>query len=139
MTIARLLHACLLIKIQCSRASTWRQVSRPIAADFTHPMKIGCSRCFREEVDVSTVSFDQIKLLPSDRDRAAFEGTKIGRSSWRHVAIGERFDHGHLKFKSRMCCDFDRVDSGPRDRRHVIVADQIRRLPCIHIACTLRG
>ena len=68
---------------------------------FYPSMKIGCSRCFPEEVDVSTVSFDQIKSWPSDRNRAAFERMKIGRSSWRHMAIGERFHHGHLKYKSR--------------------------------------
>ena len=76
--------------------------------------------CFHEEVDVSTVSFDQITSWPSDRDRAAFERTKIGRSSWHHMAIGELFDRGHLKYKSRTWCDFDRVDSGPRDRRPAI-------------------
>ena len=51
---------------------------------------------------------------------ARFERMQIGRSSWCHVAIGERFDCGHLKYKSRTCCDFDRVDSGPRDQRPVI-------------------
>ena len=51
---------------------------------------------------------------------AQFERMKIGRSSWLHVAIGERFDRGHLKYKSRTCYDFDCVDSGPRNQRPAI-------------------
>ena len=65
---------------------------------------------------VSTVSFNQMTLWPSDRDRAAFDLMKMGRASWRHMAIGELFDRSHLKCKSRKCCDFDRVDSGPHNR-----------------------
>ena len=51
---------------------------------------------------------------------ARFERMNIGHSSWRHMAIGEHFDCGHLKHKSRTCCDFDRVDSDPRDQRSAI-------------------
>ena len=103
------------------RSSVLPRILRAVRYDDRYLMKIRRARAFH------AASTEAVRSRSRDLPLMT-----IRRSSRRHLASGKPFDHLTYSSNSARGGFGDRVDRGSRDLSR---RDQIRRPPCVHVAC----